>query len=262
MLIRIVTGLFLLIVATTILVQGGDILFYSAFVLFLTINFEYCQMIPNLLRSERCVLFFINLLILPLMISKGMAGLGTSFLICTILVALLSCIWVDRSKGIRQIPVDSLYLGLCYIGGLGSFMAYFASLPGANVVITWILSIVVFSDSFAYFGGKFFGKTKLCETISPNKTVFGMISGFCGAIIAAIIAAYYLNMEFSVLQIVINGFVVATLAQFGDLFESLLKRRVGVKDSGSILPGHGGFLDRIDALLFALPIGYLLLTAK
>lgn len=123
------------------------------------------------------------------------------------------------------------------------------------LVVCWI------GDTGAYFGGRFFGKKPLAPTLSPNKTVEGAVSGLVASIAASALLSRWLPWQ--VTQVVGVGLVVGIAGQLGDLWESALKRIAGVKDSGVLIPGHGGFLDRFDALFFALPVTFfaaLLLT--
>jgi phosphatidate cytidylyltransferase len=111
------------------------------------------------------------------------------------------------------------------------------------------------ADSGAYFAGRRFGRRKLSPRISPNKTVEGLLGGAAAAIVIALIAAPLAGA--SVAQLPLVALLVLVTVGFsvvGDLFESLLKRHVGAKDSGDLIPGHGGILDRIDSVLAALPV--------
>jgi len=110
----------------------------------------------------------------------------------------------------------------------------------------WLLAVVAGSDVGAYFTGKSIGKTKFSPT-SPNKTIEGVVGGILsGVILGSIVGIYYVSVE----KAIIISVLVSLASIFGDLFESHLKRRADVKDSGSILPGHGGVLDRVDGYLF------------
>lgn len=124
----------------------------------------------------------------------------------------------------------------------------------------WILIILLIwsSDSFAYLVGRKLGKTKLLERLSPKKTW----EGFLGAGILTVLFAFILGKYFSELPMLfwlITGFVIWVIGTIGDLFESSIKRMYDVKDSGNILPGHGGFLDRFDSFIFVVPFIYFLL---
>lgn len=111
------------------------------------------------------------------------------------------------------------------------------------------------NDTFAYLTGRFLGATKLFERISPKKTWEGTIGGIVFSIIAGFLIAYF--MKDDVVFWMVSAFLVSLAAIFGDLFESMLKRNAEIKDSGSVMPGHGGVLDRFDAALFGAPVFYL-----
>jgi len=123
------------------------------------------------------------------------------------------------------------------------------------MTLLWLLVIVASTDIGAYFVGRTFGKTKFCET-SPNKTVEGVIGGVVFAVVLGTILA--IN-EINIIEAILISAIVSFASVFGDLFESYLKREAGVKDSGSILPGHGGILDRTDGYLFGAIVMLVLL---
>src|SRR5690606_7668727 len=120
-------------------------------------------------------------------------------------------------------------------------------------------------DSAAYFAGRAWGRAKLAPTASPGKTVVGALAGLGGSVLAGVMVSVVLLADLPVhsvppLAAGIIGLLLGMAAQVGDLVESVLKREAGVKDSGTLLPGHGGVLDRVDSLLFAFPVGWALLT--
>lgn len=130
-------------------------------------------------------------------------------------------------------------------------------LDGGVDIIIYTLSIVWLTDTFAYFGGKNLGGPKLAVSISPNKTITGAISGVVSAIILSIIA-YFFTENVGFLTFICIGVLLSIVSQIGDLFESWVKRKLDVKDSGNFIPGHGGICDRVDGLLFVLPVAYLI----
>lgn len=122
-----------------------------------------------------------------------------------------------------------------------------------GVVMLWLLLFTTWaSDTFAYFSGRAFGKRKIVPSISPNKTLEGFIGGFIGCIITGAIYSVLSQIPMSIGVYI--GIICGILSPLGDLFESKLKRLCNVKDSGTLLPGHGGVLDRFDSLLFGAPV--------
>lgn len=115
-----------------------------------------------------------------------------------------------------------------------------------------------FSDTGGYFAGRFLGKHKLYEAVSPKKTIEGAIGGLAGSVLGALLASlWYLHGRLPLAHAIPLALVGGAFGQAGDLAESLLKRSTGIKDSGGILPGHGGILDRVDALMFTSSAVYL-----
>ncbi|HKU38141.1 MAG TPA: phosphatidate cytidylyltransferase [Polyangiales bacterium] len=147
------------------------------------------------------------------------------------------------------------YLGVLF----GGITRLFAHDHGGQ----WVILVMLYafgSDTAAYFVGRAFGKTKLYETVSPKKTVEGSIGGLLGALLGGLVAHFWFLPTLELVHAVFLSLAAAAAGQAGDLCESLLKRSVGVKDSGRMLPGHGGILDRVDALLFSAGVVYLYVT--
>jgi phosphatidate cytidylyltransferase len=150
-------------------------------------------------------------------------------------------------------------LAAVYIGiGLGSLVAIFVY-GGRGAVILLVTTIIV-SDTAQYYTGRAVGRRPLAPAISPKKTMEGAIGGFVLApLFLAVSAYYFLPAATDQTSLVLLGLVLVIAGVAGDLFESMLKRAAGAKDSAALIPGHGGMLDRIDALLFASPLFYLYL---
>jgi phosphatidate cytidylyltransferase len=154
--------------------------------------------------------------------------------------------------------------GIIYAGFLTTFLAFLKRIDpnhGGDTVVL-VLIVAWLADTGGYFAGRFLGNKKLYEAVSPKKTWAGLWGGIAGAVVGTIVLkllfATWLSW-FDVFAISIPG---CLLGQMGDLAESLIKRSVGVKDSGTLLPGHGGILDRIDAVLFIAPYVYVYLIVK
>ena len=161
-------------------------------------------------------------------------------------------------------------LSAMYTGGALSFAyelryhSYAIGRVGQCLVLLFPVWLTWSSDTGAFFVGRLLGRTKLMPSVSPAKTVEGAVGGIASSVVMAWLFVHYLlvplgQLGVSPIGMVIFGTTIAVAAQLGDLFESLLKREAGMKDSSNLLPGHGGFLDRVDSLLFVLPVAALLL---
>lgn len=129
--------------------------------------------------------------------------------------------------------------------------------PDGLDLVIWLVLVVIATDSFAYFVGNAFKGPKLAPKISPGKTWSGFFGGVGGAMLVGVLASSMITH--SIIQVLIVACLLAIVAQGGDLLESAVKRRAGVKDSGKLIPGHGGIFDRLDGYLVATPVFYCLL---
>lgn len=116
------------------------------------------------------------------------------------------------------------------------------------------------TDTFAYFTGRFLGKHKLCEKLSPKKTVEGAFGGVAGAIIVILIYTYFCPSETNYIFAILFAIAVSVVSQMGDIFFSCIKRENGIKDFGNLMPGHGGVMDRFDSVILTAPLTYLFIT--
>lgn len=149
------------------------------------------------------------------------------------------------------------FLGLISIGLGGASLISIFSYNNAPILILWLMAVVFCNDIAAYFGGKRFGGHKLAPAISPQKTVSGAICGLVAGAIIGIISGSLVGINKSITFILLLSVCCVVAAQLGDLCKSVIKRRCNVKDSGGLLPGHGGIWDRIDGLLLAAPVFFL-----
>jgi phosphatidate cytidylyltransferase len=181
------------------------------------------------------------------MASLGVTVLGVLYTGCTLSFAYMLR-YHEYALGGRQIVIGSLHVPIAAGGAL----------VGLPVILTWL------TDIGAYTFGRLMGRRKLMPAVSPGKTVAGAVGGVATSIVATYLYVWFVlrpvaQLGLTPLGVIVFGLAVSVAAQAGDLFESLLKREAGVKDSSQLIPGHGGVLDRLDSLFFVLPVAYLLL---
>ena len=127
---------------------------------------------------------------------------------------------------------------------------------GEYGMLVWLIFLTAFgTDIMAYFTGYFLGKHKLCPKISPKKTIEGSIGGVIGSVVLSALFGYFF-FERILIHCIIIGIIGGIVSQFGDLTASVFKRKMGIKDYGNLIPGHGGILDRFDSVLFTAPMVY------
>lgn len=169
---------------------------------------------------------------------------------------LLLALTVLSKNRISFNEISFVLMGALY-AGFGFYFFYLTrTMENGLPIFLFVLFNIWATDSGAYFIGRSFGKRKLWPEISPNKTIEGAIGGILSAVLLSIIFQFVYPL-FSTHVAIVIAIIIAVFGQLGDLVESALKRHYGVKDSGNILPGHGGILDRFDSLLFVLPVLHL-----
>lgn len=160
-----------------------------------------------------------------------------------------------KTAGLRAVTMSMaplfVSMPLCWLAVVRRDVPDGASYVVMTLMFAW------FSDTGGYFAGRFLGKHKLYEAVSPKKTIEGAFGGLGGAVLGACLAHFWFLPRIPLVDALVLAVVAGALGQAGDLGESLVKRSMGVKDSGAIVPGHGGILDRIDALLLTSTVVYL-----
>jgi phosphatidate cytidylyltransferase len=191
--------------------------------------------------------------------SEEVYGIVTSSLVASAVVVSLLCVFLLQSTRDRIFSSWSWSLvGVFYMGWLLSHWILLMNsdeCAGRDWVLVALLSTFAV-DTTAYFVGRAWGRHKMAPTISPGKTWEGAAGGLIGAIAASIILALALGIDIAYWEITFLGFLVGIFAQLGDLAESRLKRSVGVKEAGNLIPGHGGILDRLDSVVFTGVVVY------
>ena len=169
---------------------------------------------------------------------------------------------ISEARAAATAAISATVMGTVWIGLGLAFLILLRELPGhhGRLALLTVLLAVWAGDTLAYFGGRVLGRHKLAPRTSPGKTWEGLVFGTAATVFVAFVALYKSDF-LSIPQSIVLGVVLAVSAPLGDLFESLLKRDMDVKDTGHLLGGHGGMLDRIDALLFAAPAAYFTILA-
>jgi len=186
-----------------------------------------------------------------------LAGALSTFVLAFMLKA------ISEARAAATTAISATVMGTFWIGGGLGFVILIRdiSVYGRLTIITVLLAVWL-GDTFAYAGGRLLGRHKMAPATSPGKTWEGFIFGTAATVLVTFFALYPKRHEFlTIRQSIILGVVLALSGPIGDLFESLLKRDAGVKDSGSLLGGHGGMLDRLDAFLFAAPAAFFTILA-
>lgn len=188
----------------------------------------------------------------------GESVLHATFLISVAGWIIFELVFAPKNELSKFTPLGFGLFGMVWIIWSLAHMTLIRELPDGKSLLFYLLFVISFSDIFAYFGGKKFGKSMLAPSISPKKTWEGSFFGVVGGgLVGAVFGEIVMSM-FWVYGMLL-AMVLAVVGQFGDLIESKIKRLCNVKDSGKILPGHGGILDRIDGHMLAAPVFYYLL---
>ncbi|MBE5742280.1 MAG: hypothetical protein E7360_03040 [Clostridiales bacterium] len=213
----------------------------------------------KIIKPHRIITVAYPIILFPMM---SLFGVEWAVVITILAILLVLAVSVPCYEDVTVEGIALTFLSMVYPSGLLVCLVAVNHLaPFSALVLAFAISPL--ADVLAYFAGSLLKGPKLCPNISPNKTVSGAIGGLLGGVIASILVCvvlypisehYFKNMGQEIAVYSIVGFLGACLTELGDLVESLIKRKLGIKDMGKILPGHGGIMDRIDGLLFASPL--------
>ncbi len=213
--------------------------------------------------NRHYLLLYMGLIFSLLLVLGPHYSSAVIFPVCVIVILIVSLLFLFRYQSSNENVFSSwtwMVAGGIYIGWMLSYWISLRLLGNGRAWVYLSMSIIFASDTGAYFIGRKWGINKMAATISPQKTWEGALGGILSAIAASIIIFIILGnidpLPLSYLQLITFAILVSLFAQFGDLVESVLKRSVGVKQSGRFLPGHGGFLDRFDSHIFVGVMAY------
>jgi len=177
------------------------------------------------------------------------------FPVLVLLLLSLSILYMALSKNLPS-TISNLginFFGIFYVAFLLSHMSLIRRMPGGREWVLFLISTVWAADTFALLGGVFLGRHRLYPKISPNKTVEGLLAGIGGSILVALLFSFFFIPRLGRGLCILLAVGLGVLGHLGDFTESMIKRSAKVKDSGSLFPGHGGMLDRLDSFLFSSP---------
>ena len=251
-----ITALILLPIVIFTILKGGPFLFAGLVAIFTFIGMiEFYNMALPARKAESwgaatCGALFI---FFPLLNDNQaiMAAVAAFFLV-------FALIFLFRIKDIATAAQEVSYSALAFLY-IPFLLVHLLLLHQTHFGIKWlfvIMLIVMTNDTAAFYTGSAFGRHKLYPLVSPKKSIEGALGGLFGSIAGTMFAKFTFFPQLTLLDALFTAILIGMLGQLGDLFESLLKRSFGVKDSGNIFPGHGGVLDRLDSIIFAAPATY------
>ncbi len=267
MLKRIITAVVAIPLVILLVKSSNDIIFFTAIltVIILALKELFEIMLADEPASGRWLAILLGCLV-PVFVFLGiMASPGNSLYLssapygvlvfCFIAFFLYHIVWSPKEDNSFAV-ISTKFFGIFYVPVLMSYLLLLREYPQGDNLILFLLIVTWAGDTGAYFTGTWIGKRPLAPTISPKKTVEGAVGSVISSVAAAGLCQLLFLNTFDPVSCFLMGFGVNILNQFGDLAESMIKRAYKVKDSGNIIPGHGGVLDRIDSLIFAVPFLY------
>ncbi len=241
-----------------LIIQYGNIWFFFALVsIFVILSIIEFSRITRLTGSSYSSFFAIPIAWLICLSTFKLSWIDTN-IILFITVILLALYEIIKSKPASALlSISSAVFGIIYVGWLlGRHLILLRQMNDGKQIIFLLLGITWSGDIGAYLIGKRFGRHKVFPIISPQKSLEGFIAGIIFGVLATFILCYSFSLNISLMHIIIMGVILTIIGQIGDLAESLIKRGANVKDSGNLMPGHGGILDRCDSLIFITPALY------
>ena len=268
---RLISGIVLVIIAAFLLVEGSTVLYFGSLAISLIGLYE----LYRVMKIEKSAPGYVGYAaVVAYYWIMGSREQYVTFLAIVSLMILMTIYVVTFPKyGTEQITVA--FFGIFYVGIMFSYLYQVREMPDGKYLVWLILLSSWGCDTFAYCAGKLFGKHKMTPKLSPKKTVEGAIGGVLGTMVFGVVATLIYSVAADRMEaftrsnigvsmyviIALLGCVAAVLGIYGDLFASVVKRQCGIKDYGTIFPGHGGILDRFDSVMFIAPFVTMVITA-
>ena len=250
--LRFISTVLLLVLFFVLFFIGNPVFPLFLIIIFLTVLYEFNQICYNKLNLIHLINVFISPTLLLIFVITDINNISplikffSNYFSLLLFALIVNILFFNVYKNILQFIMSNLLIISFF-----SVIKLLLMPDGLNIFLYLVL-LVSTMDIFAYIGGNIFGVNKIAPNISHGKTIEGTLFGlFCSTIVSVLIREL---VDLNVLQALILGFFVGTFAFFGDLLESFFKRKIGIKDSGKLIPGHGGLLDRFDGYILILPL--------
>lgn len=248
--------LLLVVVLSAIVYASSEILSVIITVIIIGGVWEYNRMVFGKGFLKEKIEMYIFAIVIPAVALFGTGQLLVSVLTFCFISVFIIFLWSVKESTFDVMLVAKVIFGIIYIPLLTSHFIMLRLLENGVYWIFLVLIISIVGDTAGLYVGKYFGKNKLSVLVSPGKTIEGTIGLVIGSVLGSLIFCYFVFPDISRVHIIIISFVGSIIGQLGDLCESAIKRNYGLKDASSLLPGHGGLLDRMDSLIFTAPFVY------
>lgn len=254
---RWLTAILLLVVLLSAIVYASaEILTVIITVIIIGGVWEYNRMVFGKGFLKEKIEMYIFAIVIPVVALFGTGQLLVSVLTFCFMSVFIVFLWSVKESTFDVMLVAKVIFGIMYIPLLTSHFIMLRLLENGVYWIFLVLIIAIVGDTAGLYVGKYFGKNKLSVLVSPGKTIEGTIGLVIASVLVSLIFCYFVFPDISRVHIIIISFVGSIIGQLGDLCESAIKRNYGLKDASSLLPGHGGLLDRMDSLIFTAPFVY------
>jgi phosphatidate cytidylyltransferase len=251
---RVISAIVALIIVIPLILIGGIAYYIGVSIISLIGYYEFLKVRENEKKITPYVKAISALAYLLIVISPLTTNINFlidyRLIILDLFVCFLPLIILDKkdydAEDALVLVSATLFLGIAF--------SYLITIRKMDVLyLIYVVLVTIMSDTFAHFFGTKIGKHKLCPAVSPNKTVEGMIGGvFFGTFLGTVFFKTFIDVSANLFMVIVISLALSLVAEFGDLVFSAIKRKYGVKDYGNIMPGHGGVLDRLDSILFAI----------
>jgi phosphatidate cytidylyltransferase len=237
-----------------VIAWGGETVFFAliAAVILLGIH-EYSNMVLDASQVHEKIQALVISALIPVVFFLGSPEMLLGILCAAMLTVFILYLARIKKENFNLTPVMKIIFGVLYVSFLLSHLIWLRRGEAGALWIFFVIVLAFSGDVAAYYVGRTWGRRKLMPLVSAGKTVEGVLGLVAGSVLGCLIFSWFFLPQLFPWHAIVLGFFASVLGQLGDLCESVLKRTAGVKDSGTLLPGHGGILDRLDCLLFIAP---------